>query len=264
MTVKKRLIPKLLIQTRRMGAVDMPVLVTTRRFGEPHLVGDAVSQAKIYESQIADELVVLAIDRHPIAQEPELLELLRRLATEVFMPLTIGGGVTGAEDFAVLLDNGADKVAVNTIALDDPALITRAAERFGAQCVVVSIDFRIDGDGRAIVFADRGTRSADRTALDWARQAVDLGAGELLLTDIDRDGTGDGLNWQVCRAIADAVDVPVLISGGCGLARHFVEGFVDGGAEGVAAGTFFTFRDQSPMQARAHIKNAGVPIRMLT
>ncbi len=262
--LKKRLIPKLLIQHRKLGRTTRPVLVTTTRFSASHDVGDPVSQAKIYEAQLADELIVLNIDGTPIGDDKLMLELIERLAGETFMPLAVGGGVRALDDFGLLLERGADKVSVNTAALDDPDLIGAAANRYGAQCVVVSIDFRTGADGASFVVRHSARHTTGRTVLDWAKEAADRGAGEILLCDADRDGGGDGLNWQVCRQIADAVPVPVIISGGCGRAEHFTEGFVKGCAEGVAAGTFFCFRDQNPMQTRAHIRNAGVAIRMET
>jgi cyclase len=262
--LKRRLVPKLLIKHRPMGRSVRAVLVTTRNFDEAFDIGDPVSQAKIYEAQLADELIVLNIDGTPIGADEVMLGLIERLAAETFMPLAVGGGVRSVDDFSRLLDRGADKVTINTAALDDPRLVTEAAARFGAQCVVVSIDFRIDDLGRAIVHRDHASRTTRKIVLDWAREMAGLGAGELLLTDAGRDGTGDGLNTFVARTVADAVDIPIVLSGGCGLAQHFVEGFTDGGAEAVAAGTFFCFRDQNPMQTRAQIRNGGIPIRMET
>lgn len=262
--VKRRLIPKLLIRHRPIGRVVRPVLVTTRGFDDVVEVGDAVSQAKIYEAQLADELVVLNIDGTPIRDDEVMLGLIERLASETFMPLAVGGGVRDVDDFGRLLACGADKVTVNTAALDRPALLGEAASRYGAQCVVCSIDFRTDEGGRARVFRDRARVDTGRGLVDWAREAVDRGAGELLVTDASRDGTGGGLNWRAIAEVVAAVPVPVIASGGCGLAEHFVEGLRDADAEGVAAGTFFCFRDQNPMQTRAHIRNAGVSIRLET
>jgi imidazole glycerol-phosphate synthase subunit HisF len=262
--LKRRLIPKLLISHRQMGALRRPVLVTTRGFQEIADVGDPVSQAKIYEAQLADELIVLGIERLPLAQSQDLLRLIERLAAETFMPLCVGGGVSGVEDFDLLLERGADKVAINTEALARPALIEESAVRYGAQCVVVSIDYRFDESGVAWVFSDRGRTPTGRKVLEWATEACDRGSGELLLTDISRDGHGQGLDWATLRQLGELVHVPLVVSGGCGLAEHFVQGFKEGGADGVAAGTFFSFRDQNPMQTRAHIRNAGVPIRMET
>lgn len=262
--VKKRLIPKLLISHRTIGRKVRPVLVTTQGYSHIVEVGDPVSQARIYEAQLADELVVLNIDGNPIDGDTVMLELIERLASETFMPLAVGGGVESVEDFARLLERGADKVVVNTAALNDPNLITQAASRFGAQCVVLSIDFRMQDDGRAMVMLGRAATPTGRTAQQWALEAVALGAGEIMLTDAGRDGTGQGLNIAVGREIAQSVPVPVVLSGGCGRSEHFAAGFLEGLAEGVAAGTFFCFRDQNPMQTRAHIRNAGVAIRTET
>jgi cyclase len=223
-----------------------------------------MSQAKIYEAQLADELVVLNIDRAPIASDRPLLDVIERLASETFMPIAVGGGVAGVDDFALLLERGADKVSVNTSAIEHPDLISRAASRFGAQCVVVSIDFRAIGSASPQVFSPGAKTATGLDVVEWAMRAVAAGAGELLLTDADRDGSGIGLNTEVGRAVVDAVDVPVILSGGCGIAEHFVAGFRDARAEAVAAGTFFCFRDQNPMQARAHVRSAGIPIRLET
>ncbi len=262
--LKKRLVPKLLIKHRMMGRAMRPVLVTTRQYRTALDVGDPVSQAKIYEAQLADELIVLNIDGTPIGDDAVMLGLIERLASETFMPLAVGGGVRTVDDFARLLERGADKITINTAALDRPELISEAAHRFGAQCVVVSIDFRPDADGRAIVHRDHAATPVSRTVEAWAVEAAERGAGELLLTDADRDGLGTGLHWEVARAVSASVHIPVILGGGCGRAEHFVDGFQRGGAEAVAAGTFFCFRDQNPMQTRAHIRNAGIPIRMET
>lgn len=262
--LKKRLIPKLLIKHRQLGRATRLVLVTTRGYSNVLDVGDAVSQAKIYEAQLADELIVLNVDGTPIGNDDMMLGLIERLASETFMPLTVGGGVRSIDDYARLLERGADKVCVNRLALDEPPVLERAAARFGAQCVVVSIDFRTDTAGKPIVFRDHAREPTGIDARDWAQQVVARGAGELLLTDADRDGTAVGLNCEVAREIAERVSVPVILAGGCGLAQHFVEGFQRGGAEAVAAGTFFCFRDQNPMQTRAHVRNAGIAIRMET
>lgn len=262
--LKKRLIPKLLIKHRRLGPVERPVLVTTRRYRDVIDVGDPVSQAKIYEAQLADELIVLNIDGTPIGGDEVMLQLIGKLASETFMPLAVGGGVRTVEDFAHLLERGADKVCINTAAFESPELIGQAARRFGSQCVVLSIDFRTSSVGHSTVFLNHAEHDTGVAVLDWAKQATAMGAGEILLTDADRDGTGAGVNSGICREVSDAVAVPVILSGGCGLAEHFVDGFDNGGAEGMAAGTFFSFRDQNPMQTRAHIRNAGIPIRMET
>lgn len=263
--LKKRIIPKLLIKNKMFGKLVRPILVTTRDYDQVFEVGDPVSQAKIYEAQLADELILLNIDSQPIADDLCLLNIIEKLASETFMPLAVGGGVSSIEDFELVLERGADKVSINTAAIFNPDLIMCAAERFGSQCVVVSIDFRQDiSQNSYLVFTHGASRNTKKDVVDWAKSAVNAGAGELLLTDADRDGSGNGLNLAVGRAVADAVDVPVILSGGCGVAQNFVDGFHQAQAEGISAGTFFCFRDQNPMQTRAHVHSAGIPIRIGT
>lgn len=262
--VKKRLIPKLLVAPRRTSTGNVPVLVTTRAFAAPRLVGDPVSQARIYESQLADELLVLNIARKPLASDAPLLRVIRDLASQTFMPLTVGGGVNSVADFELLLENGADKVAITTAAFQSPGLVRDAARIFGAQCVVVGLDCVPDGRGGLTPAIDRARSPTGEDPVAAARKMADLGAGELLVTDVTRDGGGGGLNLALGRGVADAVDIPVILSGGASLATHFAEGFTEARAEAVASGTFFAFRDQSPMQTRSHIANAGVSIRMIT
>lgn len=259
--LKKRIVPKLLIKHRQMGPLVRPVLVTTRHFRDVRDVGDPVSQAKIYEANLADELIVINIDGTPIAGDEMMLDLIERLATETFMPLAVGGGVRDIDDFGALLARGADKVTVNQMALDEPDKLGRAAARYGAQCVVVSIDYRVEDDGRAQVYTRHAAEPAGVDPVTLARRVFELGAGEIVLTNADRDGTGQGIDVELLREVTAAVPIPVTASGGCGLAAHFTEALSVGRAEAVAAGTFFCFRDQSPMQARAHVRNAGLPIR---
>jgi cyclase len=260
----RRLIPKL--QMRRSAASRRPrmVLVTTVRFDETLEMGDPVSQAKIYEAQAADELIFLDLDASTQSRDT-VVDVVRRAAEEIFMPFTVGGGVRTLADFRTLLSNGADKVSVNTAAVENPQLIREASDAFGAQCVVLSVDYRTRPDGSGWdVFTRGGKEATGKDLVRWAAEGEQRGAGEILLTSIERDGTGQGLDLAATRAVADAVSIPVITAGGCGLARHFSEGFTDGGASAVSAGTFFAFKDQNPMQTRAHIRNAGVPIRLHT
>jgi len=259
--LKKRLIPKLQMKKSRFGG--RMVLVTTVRFDEVMEIGDPVSQAKIYQAQAADELIFLDLDATAENREP-VADVIRRAAEEVFMPLTAGGGVKSLDHFRMLLENGADKVSINTAAVEDPGLISRAAEAFGAQCVVVGIDYRRNADGGKKVWIRGGRTATGLDPVEWAVQAERLGAGEILLTSIDRDGTREGLDLETTRRVVDAVTIPAITSGGCGLASHFAEGFVAGKADAVSAGTYFCFKDENPMQTRSQIKNAGIPIRIQT
>lgn len=260
--LKRRLIPKLQLQTRSMRGIERLVLVTTVQFDQTNEIGDPVSQARIYQAQAVDELIFVDLDasRH---ERGALLDVVRAAAEEVFMPFTVGGGVRSVEDFRLLLRNGADKVSVNTAAFEQPELLSEAADRYGAQCVVLSIDVRRTDEGPR-VFTMGGTRPTGLHPAEWAAKGEQLGAGEVLLTSIDRDGTRQGLDLPLIREVREAVSIPVIASGGCGLASHFVDGFVEGQADAVASGTYFAFQDQNPMQTRSQIRNAGVPIRFDT
>ena len=255
--LKRRIIPKLLLERDTSSGGNFR-LVTTRQFAASKPVGDPVSQAKIYQAQNVDELIFLDIE----SKGPELamLDCIGRLAEEIFMPITIGGGVTSLRHFEDLLSRGADKVSINSAALLDRSLIRRAADQFGSQCVVVSMDYR-NYASAGMVYSTGGSKATGLAVDEWARICEGEGAGELLLTYIESDGCQGGLDIQTIERISSLVNVPVIASGGCGLAIHFAEA-MKAGASAVAAGTFFCQRDQNPMQCRAHIKNAGLPVRM--
>ena len=237
------------------------VLVTTTRFLGVAEIGDPVSQAKIYEAQAVDELIFLDLDATNESRDTTL-DVVRRAAEQIFMPFTVGGGIRTLADFRKVLSNGADKVSINTAAVETPDLIHEASNAFGAQCVVLSIDHCKHADGRYTVFTRGGKLDTGLDPVAWAVEGERRGAGEILITSIDRDGTRSGLDLEMTRRITEAVSVPVITSGGCGLASHFAEGFSIGKADAVSAGTFFCFKDQNPMQTRSHIKNAGIPIRL--
>jgi imidazole glycerol-phosphate synthase subunit HisF len=259
--LKCRLIPKLQMKVSRFGSKDKMVLVTTSEYDRVIEIGDPVSQAKIYQAQAADELIFLDLDAS-VHDRKTTIATIRRAAEEIFMPFTVGGGVRSISDFRQLLSNGADKVSINTAAVETPDLINQASERFGAQCVVLSIDYRQAENGRYSVWIKGGKMETNLNPIDWAIEGEKRGVGEILLTSIDRDGTRNGLNVELTRQVVESVSIPVITSGGCGLASHFVEGFMTGKAAAVAAGTYFCFKDENPMQTRAQIKNAGIPIRL--
>jgi cyclase len=259
--LKRRLIPKLQIRTLPFGNRLRPVLVTTRQFGKHIEIGDPVSQARIYEAQAADELIILDLDASA-DKRGTLVDVIRKAAEVIFMPFTVGGGVRSVADFVTLLSNGADKVSINTAAIETPGLINEASAIFGAQCVVLSIDYRRDNTGRYRVWIKGGRIETDLDPVEWAMEGERRGAGEILLTSVDLDGTRDGLDLELTRRVVDSVSLPIITSGGCGLASHFVGGFIQGGADAVSAGTYFCFKDENTMQVRSHIKNAGIPIRL--
>ena len=261
--LKRRLIPKLQLKAVQLGGRERMILVTTVQFDHVVEIGDPISQAKIYQAQAADELIFVDLDatNH---QRGTMVEIVRKAAAEIFMPITVGGGVQSIDDFRLMLQSGADKVSVNSAAVHQQGLIEEASRVFGAQCVVVSIDFKVMQDGTPRVYTHGGKRETSLNAVEWAVEAQKRGAGEILLTSIDRDGTHKGLDIEITRQVTRAVNIPVIAAGGCGLASHFSEGFLEGGADAVSAGTFFSSKDQNPMQTRAHIRNAGIPIRLHT
>ena len=261
--LKRRLIPKLQMKTSRFGATARRVLVTTIRFDRVIEIGDPVSQAKIYEAQAADELIFLDLDASAEHRDT-FLDIVRRCAEEIFMPITVGGGIRTIGDFRRALAEGADKVSVNTAAVERAELITEAAETFGVQCVVLAIDYRRTGNGNGRVCIRGGREETPLDPVSWAEEGERRGAGEILLTAIDRDGTRQALDLELTRRVAERVSIPVIASGGCGLASHFVDGFLEGKADAVSAGTYFCFKDENPMQTRSRIKNAGIPIRLHT
>ena len=260
--LKRRLIPKLQLGLRPSFRGAQPVLVVTRQFGSRRAIGDPLSQAKIYEAQLADELILVDLERTDESWSV-LLSTVETVAEALATPLAVGGGIQSFEQVQALLDRGADKVVLNTAALQQPVLIDRVANAYGAQCVVLSLDARPHPGGKWQVWSDGGHLDGGRKALPWALEAVNRGAGEVMVTSIERDGTGEGLDLALTTTLAEALPVPMIASGGCGLAQHFVEGY-QAGASAVAAGTFFCQRDQNPMQCRSHIRNAGVSIRIDT
>lgn len=257
---KLRLIPKLQLKPASYNASKL-VLVVTRQFDEVIEIGDPVSQAKIFQDQASDELVFVNIDKERRSEVSQLAEVINNVSQEIFMPLTVGGGVRSLEDFRLLLSNGADKIAINTAAFKNADLVVSAADKYGAQCVVVSIDYKSDNNGIYTVYIDGGETNTGVHPLEWAQRAVALGAGELLITSIDRDGSKSGLDIKLTKEIVEGVSVPVISAGGCGLSSHFSDGFLKAGVSAVSAGTFFAHRDQNFMQTRSHILNAGVNIR---
>ncbi len=222
--------------------------------------GDPVAQARFYDREGADELCFLDITASADDRET-LYDVVRRTAEECFMPLTVGGGVRTVEDVRRLLLAGADKVSINTAAVARPQFVREAAEKFGCQCIVAAIDAKAAAAGHWQVFTHGGRRPTQLDAVDWARRLADYGAGEILLTSMDRDGTKSGFDLALTRAVADAVRVPVIASGGVGTLDHLVEGIRDGGATAVLAASIFHFGTFRIGEAKARLAASGIPVR---
>jgi imidazole glycerol-phosphate synthase subunit HisF len=248
----KRIIPCLDVKDARV--------VKGINFLELRDAGDPVEQAEAYDAQGADEICYLDISASPEGRAT-LVDIVRRTADRVFVPLTVGGGVRTVDDARALLEAGADKVAINTAAIRRPELVSEAARRFGSQAIVVAVDAkRRPGDGWEI-YSHGGRTPEGHEAVAWARELADRGAGEILLTSMDRDGTRSGYDLALTRAIADAVSIPVIASGGVGNLDHLADGLIEGGADAVLAASIFHYGDHTIAEAKDHLASRGVLVR---
>lgn len=251
--LKTRIIPCLDVKDGRV--------VKGVNFTELRDAGDPVEQARIYDAAGADELCFLDItassDKRGI-----FYDVVSDVAEQCFMPLTVGGGVRSVDDIRNLLLAGADKVAINTAAVHDPDLVARAAEKFGSQCIVVAVDAKQTTGGNYEIFTHGGRDATGIDAIDWAQKMVVLGAGELLLTSMDRDGTKQGVHLELTRAVADSVTIPVIASGGIGSTEHFVQAVKEGRANAVLAASVFHFGELTIAEVKEALQAADIPVRL--
>jgi cyclase len=258
MGLAKRIIPCL--------DVDAGRVVKGVRFVDIRDAGDPVEVARRYDEQGADEITFLDITASSDQRET-MVHVVEQVAGEVFIPLTVGGGIREVADIRRMLNAGADKVGINTAAVFNPEFVRQAAERFGSQCIVVAIDAKRTASGgsgpaRWEIYTHGGRKPTGIDAVEWARRMVDNGAGEILLTSMDRDGTRDGFDLALTRAISDAVDVPVIASGGVGNLDHLVQGIRDGGADAVLAASIFHFGEFSIGDAKRYMAERGIEVRL--
>lgn len=252
--LSKRVIPCLDVTDGRV--------VKGTKFLDLRDAGDPVECAKAYDTQGADELVFLDITASSDGRNT-MLDVVRRTAEQCFMPLTVGGGIRTIDDVRTMLLAGADKVSMNTSAIQTPTLIADAANQFGSQCVVVAIDAKRNAGGGWTVFTHGGRKATDLDAVNWAREVWKLGAGEILLTSMDADGTRDGYDLDLTSAVSSAIEIPVIASGGAGTLQHMVDVLSTGRADAVLAASIFHFGEFTIAQAKRHLAEAGIPIRIL-
>lgn len=223
--------------------------------------GDPVEMAAVYDREGIDELVFLDITASHEGRGT-VVDMVRRTADRVFIPFTVGGGLRSTDDMRLMLESGADKITINTAAVERPELIGEGARRFGNQCIVVAIDARTEPDGRMQVYTHGGRRPTGRGAIEWAREVVERGAGEIMLTSMNADGHQDGYDIPLTRAISDTVEVPVIASGGAGGAEHMLDAIRDGRADAVLAASIFHFGTHRIADVKQTLQRAGIPIRM--
>ena len=249
----KRIIPCLDIKDGRV--------VKGVNFVELRDAGDPVEHAAVYDREGADELTLLDITATHENRDT-MLEVVRGVADAIFIPFTVGGGLRSVEDMRATLLAGADKISVNSAAVRNPALVSEGAEKFGSQCIVVAIDARWDG-ARYEVYVSGGRIPTGLDAVEWAKEVESRGAGEILLTSMDRDGTQIGFDLRLTRAVADAVNIPVIASGGAGTKQHFCEALTEGGADAALAASLFHYRDLPIADLKAYLLEQGVPVRTM-
>ena len=253
----KRVIPCLDVKEGRV--------VKGVRFENLRDAGDPVEIAKQYDAEGADELVFLDITAS-YEKRGILLDVVRRTAEAVFMPLTVGGGIRNTEDIRSLLKSGADKVSLNTRAVENPQLLQDGAEKFGAQCIVLAIDAKRKDPKNPLkggeVYTHGGRTAPGKDAVEWAKEGVQLGAGEILLTSMDQDGMKNGYDLELTRAISESVNVPVIASGGVGTLEHLADGITQGKADAVLAASIFHYREYSVKQAKEYLKTKNIPVRL--
>ena len=254
MSLAKRIIPCL--------DVDQGRVVKGVNFVGIRDAGDPVEIARRYNDAGADEITFLDITASH-EQRDTTYRTVEQIASQVFIPLTVGGGVRAVSDIRRLLNAGADKVSINTAAIFNPDLVRESADRFGSQCIVVAMDVKSlnDGTGRYELFTHGGRKETGIEAIAWAKKMAALGAGEILLTSMDRDGTKDGYDLSITRAISDAVDIPVIASGGVGTLDHLVDGFIKGGADAVLAASIFHFGTYTIGEAKDYLAQSGIAVR---
>jgi imidazole glycerol-phosphate synthase subunit HisF len=251
--LKNRIIPVLLLRQGRC--------VKGKKFTDYRDTGDPVTAARVYDAQRVDELVFLDV-LASLEERDVLLPIVTRTAEECFMPLTVGGGIKSIDDIKVLFAAGADKVSINTSAIEDPRFLKASADHFGSANIVVAIDYKVNGSGQREVYSHGGTKATGKDPLAWSKEVEALGAGEIIVTSIDREGVMGGYDLEMIKLISETLSIPVIAHGGAGTLEDLKLGLTEGKASGIAAASIFHFTDQSPIKARWYLKDNGVNVRL--
>jgi cyclase len=250
--LKKRLIPSLLVRDGR--------IVQSVQFRHTNVIGNVITAVDFFNGWAVDEILILDVSREHTGRD-EFLDIVEELSERCFVPLCVGGWITSVRDIETLLEHGADKIAINTQAFRNPEFIGEAAQVFGSQCIVVSIDAKRDEGGEPTVWIDRGREHTGVSAVEWAKAAEARGAGEILLTSIDNDGMRKGYDLALMKSVADAVRIPVIGFGGVGHWSHMAAGVIEGGLDAVSAGNIFHFTEHSTKKAKEYLRHAGIDVR---
>jgi len=263
--LKKRLIPCLFLKNGH--------LVRSEKFSYHQLLGDPIHQVDRINSWSADELIYVDIsneDFYDLRRDDmknkrveNIYEILSEVSKTCFIPLTFGGNIRTIDQIRELVKRGADKILINTIALENPSFITEGAEKFGSQCIVVGIDVKKNEKGAYEVYSNHGKKSTGKDPIEWAKEAEKFGAGEIFLNSIDRDGTAEGYDLELIKSVSEAVHIPVIACGGVGIFEHFAEGIMEGKASAVAAGNIFNYTENSVIRAKKTLQKEGIPIRKI-
>ena len=253
MTLATRIIPCLDVEAGRV--------VKGVRFLDIRDAGDPVEIARRYDKQGADEITFLDITASAHGRDT-IVNVVEAVAEQVFIPLTVGGGIRSLDDIRIMLQAGADKVSLNTAAIDDPELVKNATEKFGSQCIVVAIDARVSGCEQWEIFTHGGRNATGIDVVEWAKKMESYGAGEILLTSMDRDGTRDGYDLQLTKAVSDTVSIPIIASGGVGELQHLVDGVKEGRASAVLAASIFHFGEHTVLEAKRLMQSQGIEVRI--
>lgn len=259
--LKKRIIPKITVSSIELGNVSRLAAITTRKFERKRVIGNPVSQARIYEKSGADQLLIINKDRLNISKNPLIIELIKNVAVEIAMPVCFGGGVSSLDDCAKLFYSGIDKISINLAAANNPKLITEIAKLFGSQALTICIDYSADKNMGSMNYPNTYEADSKNVILNWVKRCQDLGAGEINLSCVSKDGSKTGLDYDFAAEVRTHLDIPLLISGGCDSWEHFEKAFKEIGVDGVIASTFFVETDQNMVELKNKLIVNNVPIR---